>query len=80
MKMTPPYSPRLRVKARPVPVSRAGITWASITLRNDASGEAPRVAAASSRSGVRSSSTGCTARTTKGRLVKLMAIMIPTQV
>ena len=80
IKITAPYSPRLRVNARAVPVSSAGISCASTTRKNDAMGVAPRVAAASSTSGVRSSSTGCTARTTNGRLVKLIAIMMPSGV
>ena len=40
----------------------------------------PSVCAASSSAGSRSSSTGCTVRTMKGRLVKHIAIMMPSGV
>ena len=71
MKITEPYSPTARAKASAKPVSSAGSSVGSTTRRNVCQRVAPRLAAASSISVSRSSSTGCTVRTTNGRPMKI---------
>ena len=80
MKMIEPYSPSARAKASAKPVSSAGIRMGRITLVKLCQRLAPRVAAASSSSDARSSSTGCTVRTTNGRPMKVIATNTPTGV
>src|SRR5258706_8084613 len=77
MKITEPYSPRAREKARALPVISAGSRAGKMTRRKTSSGPAPSVSAARSRSWSRSAITGCRVRTTKGRLIKLSATMTP---
>ena len=55
----------------------AGSRVGNTTRRNTCRREAPRRLAASSYSGARSSSTGCTVRTTKGRPMKTSATTTP---
>jgi hypothetical protein len=80
MNTTEPYSPIARANASANPVSSAGPTLGRITRVKICHRRAPRLAAASSTSTSRSSSTGCTVRTTKGRPMKSRAIVIPSQV
>ena len=80
MKITEPYSPSARAKASAKPVSRAGARVGRMTRRKVWPRLAPRVAAASSSSLCRSSSTGCTVRTTKGRPMKVRATNTPSGV
>ncbi len=80
MKITDPYSPSARANARVNPVSRAGRIDGTSTRRNVCHRPAPRLAAASSTSGSRSSSTGCTARTTNGRPMNVSATTTPRRV
>ncbi len=80
MKMTEPYSPVARAKASAKPVSSAGSRVGRITRRNVCQRVAPRLAAASSSSASRSSSTGCTVRTTNGRPMKVSATTMPSGV
>jgi hypothetical protein len=80
MKTTEPYSPIARAKARANPVRRAGATVGRTTRRKVCERRAPRLAAASSTSTSRSSSTGWTVRTTNGRPMKTKATVIPNQV
>lgn len=77
MKITEPYSPTPRAKARAKPVSQAGSGAGTRIWRNTCSGLAPRQAAASSTSLGMSASTGCTVRTTNGRVTKVSARVIP---
>ncbi len=63
-----------------MPASSAGATSGSTTRRKLCQRVAPSVSAASSYSGPSSSSTGCTVRTTNGRLVNAIATAIPSQV
>ena len=80
MKITEPYSPSARAKASAKPVSSAGVTIGKITCRKVCQRLAPSVAEASSSSLLRSSSTGCTVRTTNGRPMKVSATNTPTGV
>ena len=77
MKITEPYSPAARAKARAKPEIRAGASTGAITWVSRRQAPAPRVTAASSTSRSKSSSTGCTARTTKGRPTNTMATQTP---
>jgi len=77
MKITDPYSPMARAKARVKPVIKAGCSSGRITRRNTVQRPAPSVAAASSISDPRSSITGCNVRTTKGSPMKVRAMNIP---
>ena len=69
MKMTEPYSPSARAKASAKPVSSAGVRIGKITFVKVCQRFAPSVApqAFLDLAICRSSSTGCTVRTTKGR-------------
>ena len=80
MKTTEPYSPRARAKASAKPVIQAGSRAGRTTRRNVCKRLAPRLAAASSTSGSRLSSTGWSVRTTKGRPMKVRAIVMPSGV
>ena len=80
MKITEPYSPTARAKASAKPVSSAGSSVGSTTRQNVCKRRAPRLAAASSISVSRSSSTGCTVRTTNGRPMKISATSTPSGV
>ncbi len=80
MKITEPYSPSARAKASAKPVSRAGVTIGKITRVKVCQRVAPSVAAASSSSFCRSSSTGCKVRTTKGSPMKVSATNTPSGV
>ncbi|MGY3121309.1 hypothetical protein ACVWXQ_005246 [Bradyrhizobium sp. S3.14.4] len=77
MKITEPYSPTARAKASARPVSSAGPSEGRITRMMVCQRLAPRLPAASSISGSRSWSTGCTVRTTKGMPMKIMATKMP---
>ncbi len=77
MKITDPYSPIARAKARVKPVMRAGTSMGKMTRRKVVQRPAPRLAAASSNSPPRSSMTGCTVRTTKGKPMKVSAMKTP---
>ncbi len=77
MKITEPYSPSARAKASAKPVINAGVTIGRITFVNVCRREAPSVAAASSTSFCRSSSTGCSVRTTKGNPMNVSATNTP---
>ena len=77
MKTTEPYSPRARAKARAKPVIQAGKSAGRTTRPMVCRRFAPRLAAASSTSGSRFSSTGWRVRTTKGRPMKVRATVIP---
>ena len=78
MKITEPYSPSARAKASVNPVSVAGSSVGSSTLRNVCPRDAPRLAAASSTSSSMSCRTGCTVRTTNGRPMKVSATKTPS--
>ncbi len=80
MKITEPYSPRARAKASTKPVIAAGSSSGKSTRRKVCQRPAPRLAAASSTSGSRSASTGCTVRTTNGRPMKVSATTTPRRV
>ena len=80
MKITEPYSPTARAKASAKPVSSAGANAGSTTRRMVCSRVAPRLAAASSNSTSRSSSTGCTVRTMNGTPMKTRATSTPSGV
>ena len=80
MKMTEPYSPMAREKASVKPVISAGRIAGMRTKRKVCQRLAPSTAAASSISGSMSSITGCSVRTTKGRLMKVSATTMPTGV
>jgi hypothetical protein len=80
MKITEPYSPRARASASTKPVSAAGSSSGSSTRRKICPRPAPSVAAASSISGERSRSTGCTVRTTNGKPTKVSAATTPSGV
>ena len=80
MKTTEPYSPTARAKARAKPVSSAGRIVGKITRRKVCQRPAPRLAAASSTSGSRSSRTGCSVRTTNGRPMNVSATTTPSGV
>jgi hypothetical protein len=80
MKITEPYSPSARANARAKPVRSAGVRIGRITRVKVCQRVAPSVAAASSISFCRSSSTGCRVRTTNGRPMKVSATQTPTGV
>ena len=80
IKMTEPYSPRARANARAKPVSSAGVSIGRITRQKICQRLAPRLAAASSSSGSRSSRIGCTVRTMKGRPMNVSATKTPSRV
>jgi hypothetical protein len=80
MKITEPYSPIARDNASTKPVTTAGASSGSTTLQKACRRDAPSEAAASSSSLSRSSSTGCTVRTTNGRPMKISAISTPSGV
>ena len=73
IKMTDPYSPIARAKARAKPVSKAGRSGGSKTKRIVCTRQAPSVAEASSSSISSSAMIGCTVRTTKGKPIKISA-------
>jgi hypothetical protein len=77
MKMTEPYSPTPRAKARAKPVTAAGIRVGRMTSRNVCRRVAPSVAEASSYCLSISSMTGSTVRTTKGRPMNVRAMTMP---
>ena len=80
MKITEPYSPSARAKASAKPVSSAGVSTGRMTRVKVWRRVAPRIAAASSTSWCRSSSTGWSVRTTNGRPMKVSATQTPTGV
>ncbi len=80
MKITEPYSPSARAKARANPVSRAGRSAGRMTRSAIWTGRAPSVAAASSVSCARSRNTGSTVRTTNGMPTKTSATNTPSGV
>jgi hypothetical protein len=80
MKMTEPYSPTAREKPSATPVSSVGQIEGSTTQTKVWKLEAPRVSAARSTSRSRSTSTGCSVRTTNGRLTNASATTIPSGV
>ena len=71
---TEPYSPIARANARPAPLSSAGISAGSTMRRKIVQLPAPSDAAACSASRSASISTGCTERTTNGRVTNSSAI------
>jgi hypothetical protein len=77
MRTTEPYSPMARANASPVPLTTAGASVGSTTRRNVVQLSAPSEAAASSTSRSASMSTGCTERTTKGRVTNVRATISP---
>ena len=77
MKTTAPNSPSERAKLSVTPVIKAGRIAGNTTLRKIVKDEAPSVAAACSYCGSRSSSTGCTVRTTNGIEVNDIASATP---
>ena len=80
MKITEPYSPSARANASAKPVSSAGSERRAGSPAEGLPALAPRLAAASSTSRSRSSSTGCTVRTTNGRPMKISATTMPSGV
>ncbi len=80
MKITAPNSPSERAKASEQPARKAGKIAGKMTERKMRRSDAPSVSAASSTSGPRSSRTGCTVRTTNGRLVNTIAMAMPSGV
>src|SRR5580698_2747032 len=80
MKITEPYSPSARANASANPVSSAGNTDGNTTRRKVSQRVAPRHAAASSCSRSKSSSTGCTVRTTNGKPMNVSATSTPNGV
>ena len=77
MKITEPYSPTARAKASAKPVRMAGMSAGSMTRNTVCRRLAPSEAAASSISRSKSSSTGCTVRTTNGRPMNTSATPMP---
>ena len=77
MKITEPYSPSARANASAKPVNSAGVSIGKITRQKTCQRFAPRLAAASSSSGSRSSKIGCTVRTMKGRPINVSAMKMP---
>ena len=77
MKITEPYSPRLRANASENPVSHAGNNSGTMTRRNVVKRLAPSDTAASSGSRPNVSSTGCSVRTVNGRPMKTNASTMP---
>ena len=80
MKMTEPYSPSARANASVKPVSNAGRSIGSVTRQNVCQRFAPRLAADSSISRSKSSSTGCTVRTMNGSPMNVSATSTPSRV
>src|SRR5258708_11470450 len=80
MKITDPYSPSARANASAKPVKSAGNNDGNTTRRNVSQRVAPRHAAASSCSRSKSSSTGCTVRTTNGKPINVSATSTPSGV
>src|SRR5271170_6477646 len=80
MKITDPYSPTARANESAKPVNTDGNNVGTITRQNVCQRLAPSDAATCSTSGSRSSSTGCTVRTTKGRPMNTSANVIPNGV
>src|SRR5712692_178633 len=80
MKMTEPYSPIARAKARANPVMIVGSRVGAMMLRKVRNRPAPSVAATSSTSRSMCSSTGCSVRTTNGSPTKVSAITTPNGV
>ena len=74
---TEPNSPMARAKARPPPLMMAGARVGNTMRRNVVRLLAPSEAAACSTSASASISTGCTARTTNGRVTKASATITP---
>ena len=77
IKMTEPYSPAPRAKARAKPVASAGATAGRITRAKVCRRVAPSVIAASSTSVDSCASTGSTVRTTNGRPTNISAMTTP---
>jgi len=80
MKITEPYSPTAREKPSATPVRSVGQIDGSTTQMKLWNLEAPRVSAARSTSRSRSPSTGCSVRTTNGRLTNASATTMPSGV
>src|SRR5882762_4224311 len=80
MKLTDPYSPTARAKARAKPVSRAGHSAGMMTRAKVCHSDAPSVAAACSTSLSSSSRTGCKVLTTNGKPMKMSAMTTPSGV
>ena len=80
MSTTAPNSPIARANASATPERIAGRMFGRITRRNVAKRDAPRDAAASSISVSSSSNTGCTVRTTNGKVTKRRAARIAQRV
>ncbi len=80
MKITEPYSPTPRAKARANPVSQAGTRAGRITRARVCNRSAPRLAEASSTSTARSRTTGSRVRTTNGKPIKVRATTTPSGV
>ena len=78
MKITEPYSPSARAKASAKPVSSAGASIGKMTREKTCQRFAPRLDAASSSSGSRSSRIGCTVRTMNGRPMNVSATKMPS--
>jgi hypothetical protein len=80
IRISEPNSPRARAKASAIPALRPGRRLGKMIRRNTVKPLAPREAAASSMSRSSSSSSGCTARTTKGRVTNSSAITTAVRV
>jgi hypothetical protein len=80
MNTTEPYSPTARANASAKPVSQAGYRYGRMTRVITFSRLAPRLVAASSTSGSRSSMTGWSVLTTKGSPMKTRATVTPSRV
>ena len=78
MKTTEPYSPSARANASAKPVSSAGVSVGKMTRQKICQRPAPRLAAASSSSGSKSSSTGWMVRTMNGRPINVSATKTPS--
>ena len=78
MKITEPYSPMARAKASANPVMSVGNSVGAMMLQKVLKRLAPSVAAASSISRSRFSSTGCKVRTTKGIPTNVSAMTTPS--
>ena len=77
---TEPYSPSARANAKATPAARPGRRLGKMMRRKMVEPPAPSEAAASSMSLSISISSGCTARTTKGRVTKQRATTIAVRV
>ena len=75
-----PYSPTARAKARANPVMIVGSSVGAMMLKKVRTWLAPSVAAASSTSRSRFSSTGCRVRTAKGIPTNVSAMITPSGV